>query len=124
MTNYDKNQSVTVDLLNTSIAELKQTIKESATEVKESVKHMFGEYTEEILVPAVRNIVQEENGESKTELKDYIDEKIGSLRGDLISVLRGEHERDHNFKIKILEIIRRNKLAPDEELVFLTELAK
>ncbi|MDP3985408.1 MAG: hypothetical protein Q8P82_01470 [bacterium] len=96
------------------------------------LKETLGEFTEDVLMPAIRDIVKEEVrdvvtkeiGSAKSELKDYVDTKISSLRGDLISVIRGERDRDQTFKEKMLEVLKRNKLASEEELSFMAELVR
>lgn len=118
MNTYESNTPVTVGILKEVVPEI----------IKEVMPAILGEYTEEVVLPAVREIVkdevQKEIGEFRTEIKDYMDGKLNSLRGDLISVMKGEHDRDRSWKKKILDIIKRNKLAPDDEIDLLGELAR
>ncbi len=93
---------------------------------------VLGEFTEQVLLPAVQEIVKaevraevrSEIGIFRTEIKGYIDEKLGDLRGDLVSVFTGDRDRDRNFKAKVIDIIRRNKLAREDEISVLAQLAR
>ena len=56
--------------------------------------------------------------------KDYLDDKLADLKGDVIAVIKGDRERDRVFKTRLLMIIRRNKLAKASELKLLSELIR
>lgn len=107
----------------------------------------LAEFTEKTILPAVADIVDktvEEKLETKleeklekletrlekkfavfrNEIKDYFDRKLAETKGDIIAVIKGDRERDRTFKIKLLEIVKRNKLANPKELEFLVELIR
>jgi len=56
--------------------------------------------------------------------KDYLDDKLADLKGDVIAIITGDRGRDKLFKTKLLEIIKRNKLAKGGELQVLLKLAR
>lgn len=62
--------------------------------------------------------------ESTMVTKDYLDDKLADLKGDIVTVIKGDRERDRAFKIKLLAIIKRNKLAKTNELKVLSELIR
>ena len=63
-------------------------------------------------------------GEMEYNLKLYLDDRLADLKGDIIAVIKGDRERDRAFKVKLLAIIRRNKLAKTNELKLLSELIR
>lgn len=125
MASNNDNQPVTVGILNTT---LKKALKENNVELREEIKkdtlHLLGEFTEEVLLPAVDKIVDDKIGTAKIELKDYTHREITKLRGDLVVIVRGDKDRDQTFKTKVVEIFDRNKLAQPDELIILSELAR
>ncbi|GEM_PF-5049814 len=133
MIQHNDNTPVTIGILNESLKEAMKTnreeIKKDTQEItREIMTEVLGEFTEEVLLPAVTTIVkdeiQKEIGLAKTELKDYVDKKNGELRGDIISVMKGDKDRDQTFKTKMTEIVARNKLARDDEVTLLYGLAR
>lgn len=124
MTAHNDNAPVTVGILNTTLKEALKTQREDIKkDTREIVGEVLGEFTEEVLLPAVTTIVKDEIGVAKTELKEYVDKKNAELRGDLVSVMRGDKDRDQTFKTKMTEIVARNKLAKDDEVALLYGLA-
>ncbi len=61
-------------------------------------------------------------GEVEYHLKSYIDDKLADTKGDIIAAIKGDKGRDRVFKTKLLTIIKRNKLAKDNELKVLAGL--
>lgn len=61
-------------------------------------------------------------GEVEYHLKSYIDDKLADTKGDIIAAIKGDKDRDKVFKIKLLTIIKRNKLAKESELKALSGL--
>jgi len=68
--------------------------------------------------------VDKKFSEMEYNLKSYLDDKLADLKGDIVAVIKGDRERDQVFKIKLLSIIRRNKLAKTNELKLLSELIR
>jgi len=88
----------------------------------------LGKFTDDVLLPAVKNIVHDEIdsqvGKFRHELKDYIDDKLAETKGDIISYIKGDQERDKNWKFKIVNILKREKLAKPQELKILSNLIR
>lgn len=88
----------------------------------------LAEFTEEVLLPAVKDIVKDEIkieiGEHRHEMKDYIDSKLAETKGDIISYIKGDKERDKNWKVKVINILKRQKLAKPEEIQILSDLIR
>lgn len=124
MIQHNENTTVTVGILNKTLKEaLKINREEIKKDTRKIVHETLGEFTEEVLLPAIDQIVDEKVGSAKTELKDYVDKKNAELRGNLVSVMRGDKDRDQTFKTKMTEIVARNKLAKDDEVALLYGLA-
>ena len=92
----------------------------------------LGEFTKDVLLPAVKNIVKDtvkeeiktEIGKHRHDMKIYIDSKISENKGDIISYIKGDRERDKNWKIKVVNILKRGKLAKPQELKILIDLIR
>ncbi|MEK7068165.1 MAG: hypothetical protein AAB956_04160 [Patescibacteria group bacterium] len=88
----------------------------------------LAEFTEAVVLPAVKEIVKEEVsleiGRHRHEMKMYIDSKLAETKGDIIAFIKGDKERDKNWKIKIIEILKRQKLVKVDELNMLLALAR
>ncbi len=88
----------------------------------------LAEFTEEVLLPAVKDIVKDEIkieiGKHRHEMKDYIDSKLAETKGDIISYIKGDKERDKSWKIKVINILKRQKLAKPEEIRILSDLIR
>jgi len=100
------------------------------------VLHIF---TEDILLPAVENMMDSKFSEhthkmentidrklakNTHEMKDYIDSKLADQKGDIIAVVKSDRERDNNWKLKVVEILKRNKLANPKELELLIDFVR
>ena len=63
-------------------------------EVKEVVSEVLGEFTEDVLLLSIDKIVDnridEKIGKHRHEMKNYIDEKLASTKGDIISYMKGD----------------------------------
>jgi hypothetical protein len=96
----------------------------------------LAEFTEEVLLPAVKDIVIDvvkaetekiidfKLGKQNIELRDYIDKKMDETKGDIISYMQGDHERDKNWKMKVINILKRQKMAKPDEIKILTDLIR
>ncbi|MFH0956147.1 MAG: hypothetical protein V1801_02980 [Candidatus Falkowbacteria bacterium] len=88
----------------------------------------LGKFTEEVILPAVENIVDQKLdskfGKHTHEMKSYIDSKLAETKGDIISFMQGDQERDKNWKYKIINILKREKLAKPEEIKILANLIR
>ena len=86
------------------------------------------EFTEEVLLPSVKTIVKEEIkteiGEHRHDMKVYIDSKMSENKCDIISYIKGDRERDKGWKMKIVNILKREKLVKPVELKILADLIR
>lgn len=85
-------------------------------------------FTEEVLLPSVKTMVKEEIkteiGKHRHDMKNYIDSKLSDTKGDIISYIKGDRERDQSWKMKIVNILKREKLAKPVELKILADLIR
>ena len=72
----------------------------------------------------VENIVDQKLAKQTYELKNYIDSKTNETKGDIISIIKGDRDRDKNWKVKVVNILKREKLAKPQELKILAELIR
>src|SRR3989339_78658 len=95
---------------------------------KKELGEVLGTFAEDVLLPAVERIVDEKIDQKLAkhthEMKDYIDSKLADQKGDIIEYIKGEQERDNNWKLKVVEILKRNKLANPKELELLTDFVR
>lgn len=88
----------------------------------------LGKFTEEVILPAVENIMDQKLdsklGKFNHEMKNHIDSKLTETKGDIISFMKGDQERDKNWKYKIINILKREKLAKPEEVKILSNLIR
>ena len=88
----------------------------------------LGQFTEEVLLPAVENIVDQKLdkrfAKHTYEMKDYIDGKLSETKGDIITYIKGDRERDNGWKMKIVNILKREKLIKPQELKILADLIR
>ncbi|MDP2830544.1 MAG: hypothetical protein Q8O21_00580 [bacterium] len=88
----------------------------------------LAEFTEEVLLPAVENIVDQKLdkrlAKQTHDMKNYIDSKLTETKGDIISYIKGDKERDKSWKIKVINILKRQKLAKPEEIRILSDLIR
>jgi hypothetical protein len=54
--------------------------------------------------------------------KSYLDQKLGAHTETIISRIDRKFEREKKFKLGLLEIVKRNKLASQEEIQTLEQL--
>lgn len=96
--------------------------------VKKAVKNDLCEFTEEVLLPAVENIVDQKLdkrlAKQTHDMKNYIDSKLSETKGDIISYIKGDSERDRNWKMKVVNILKREKLVKPVELKILADLIR
>jgi len=88
----------------------------------------LGKFTEEVILPAVENIVEQKLdsklGQHTHEMKSYMDSKLAETKGDIISFIKGDQDRDKNWKNKIINILKREKLAKPAEIKILANLIR
>lgn len=102
------------------------------------------EFTEEILLPRIEEIVKKVSGlekrmdglEGKMEgleekmgtmeynLKAYIDKKFDEYITDLFNRLNRKEQKEKQFKEKVVDLLKRHGIGTVEELAFLEGLAK
>ena len=56
--------------------------------------------------------------------KVYIDGKFSNQKDDIIAYIKGDRERDNQWKLKIIDILKRNKLAKPTELELLANFVR
>lgn len=117
MKKQDKNKP----LIKTDLDNLYNKLDKSI-DLKFDVK--LGKFTEEVLLPAVNNIISDEIGKHRHEMKNYIDSKLAETKGDIISFMKGDQERDKNWKYKVINILKRAKIAKPPEVEILTNLIR
>lgn len=76
------------------------------------------------MLPAVNDIVSNEIGKHRHEMKNYIDSKLSETKGDIISFIKGDQERDKTWKYKVVDILKRKKIAKPEEAEILANLIR
>ena len=102
---------------------------------KKELVEVLGTFTETVLLPAVDNMLDSRFGEYTRvvdnkfakhthEMKDYIDSKLSAQKGDIIAYIKGDRERDNQWKLKIIDILKRNKLAKPTELELLANFVR
>lgn len=87
-------------------------------EIDKSFDVKLGRFAEEVILPAVSRIISDEIGKRHHEMKNYIDVKLPENKGDIISYMKGDRERDKSWKIKIVSILKREKLAETGNWIF------
>ncbi len=96
--------------------------------IKKATREDFMEFTDDVLLPAIENIVDDKLdkrfGEHTHEMKSYIDSKLTENKGDIIAYIKGDQERDKNWKIKILGVLKREKIIKPQELKILSDLIR
>ncbi len=145
---------------------------------KKDLVEVLGIFTEDVLLPAMENMMDEKmdkrfaehthgmkayiddksaqqkgdiieyiKGAHTKEMKAYIDDKSAQQKGDIIEYIKGAHtkemkayieeqkddlvsyikgdkERDKSWKLKVLDILKKNKLASPKELELLADFVK
>ncbi|PIT94162.1 hypothetical protein COU00_00605 [Candidatus Falkowbacteria bacterium CG10_big_fil_rev_8_21_14_0_10_43_11] len=90
--------------------------------------HEMKAYIDSKLSDQKGDIIEYIKGEHTDEMKRYIDStldsKLADQKGDIISVVKGDRERDKSWKLKNLDILKRNKLANPKELELLADFAR
>ena len=69
-------------------------------------------------------IVSDEIGEHRNEMKNYINSKMSEVEGNITSFIKGDKERDKSWKVKITNILQREKIAKPVETKLLLNLIK
>ncbi|MDD4901253.1 MAG: hypothetical protein PHS62_04065 [Patescibacteria group bacterium] len=104
--------------------EVNQSFDKKFDEINKSFDVKLGKFAEEVILPAVSRIVSDEVGKHRHEMKNYIDVKLSENKGDIISYMKGDQERDKSWKTKVINIFKREKIANQQELEILINLIK
>jgi hypothetical protein len=99
-------------------------------EQKYLTKTELAEFTEETLLPAVEKIVDDKLeeklnvkfGEFRHEIKSYIDDKLADTKGDIIFAIRGEKDKDKSFKLKLVNMMKHDRINDQQEIAALEVL--
>lgn len=124
MRKNNKTEPITKADLNDLSNKLEKSFDKKFKKIDKSIDIKLGKFTEEVLLPAVSEIVSNEIGKHRHEMKNYIDSKLTENKGDIISFIKGDKERDKSWKFKIINILEREKLAKPQELEILANLIK
>jgi len=92
---------------------------------KESEKKFdvkLGQFTDDVLLPAISEVIRKEIGAHRYEMKDYIDKKMAENKGDIVAYIKPMTEKDREWKRTVLDVLERHKLARQEELNRLCDL--
>lgn len=54
--------------------------------------------------------------------KNYLSDKLGDLAAEIGARIERKKEQDRKFKEKVIEILKRNSLAEEDEILFLKKL--
>lgn len=94
----------------------------------------LGKVIEQNITPAMeamRTELSGEIGKLRSDIIDHVDRKFNEANGELarvkneiLAMIKGDRERDVEFKIKIIEVLDRSKLLQNEEVPFLQQLAR
>lgn len=95
-----------------------------ADRLDKGINIKLGKFTDDVLLPGIKNIVSDETGKLRHELKNYIDDKLAETKGDIISFIKGDQERDKNWKLKVVNILKRENLIKSGELKILIDLLR
>ncbi|MBI2483173.1 hypothetical protein HYV74_03280 [Candidatus Uhrbacteria bacterium] len=79
---------------------------------------MLGEFTEEVLLPAVERIVQTEIAKSEHRMKAWVEERLADLRAEIVLLTRKE---DHKV-LRLVDMLRAKKLLTDHEVAELLRM--
>lgn len=113
MTKKDKNKPI-----------VKADLDNLYEKLDNSFDDKLGKFAEEVILPAVGRIISDGIGKHWHEMKNYIDVKLSETKGDIISYMKGDQERDKNWKMKVINIFKREKIAKPQELEMLANLLK
>lgn len=105
---------------------------------KKDLREELGEFTEQVLLPAVERIIDErvpriidervpriidqKIGAHRDQMIDYIDRRLSSATGEIVAAIRGDRERDRVFKTKLVDLLKRRQLLDEHELLIFQEL--
>src|SRR3989338_7036098 len=93
---------------------------------KKELVEVLGAFTEDVLMPAMNRLMDDKldkrfavNAQDMDkrfakhthQMKGYIDSKLTDQKGDIIAYMKGDRERENNWKLKVVDILQRNKLA-------------
>lgn len=87
----------------------------------------LGHFAEDIIIPAMNSMIDEKLDEKfrkhQVQERTYLDNKLSDLQSDILMALEGHKEQDRSFKLKLLDIMGRNKLVKPDEIKALLALA-
>ena len=82
----------------------------------------LGQFTDDVLLPAISEIIKREIGAHRYDMKVYIDSKMSENKGDIVAYIKPMTEKDRKWKRTVLDVLERHKLAKQEELNRLCDL--
>ena len=84
------------------------------------------EYTDELLIPKVGEIMDEKikmgNASLEHSLKSYIDDKLADYSSDIFKRLDKKYEKEKQFKSKVVELFRAHHIGTPEDVAYLEGL--
>lgn len=95
---------------------MEQHEEDNAPMTRKMLVHTLGEFTEQVLLPAVQRIVHEEVSkevvQSEHRLKVWVDERLADLRADIVLLTRKEDRK----VLKIVDLLREKNILNDSEV--------
>ena len=95
---------------------------------KKEFVEILGGFTEDVLLPSVERIFNEKIDQKFAkhayEMKNYIDGKLADQKGDIIAYIKGDRERDRSWKMKVIEILKKSKLAKPQDITMLINFVR
>ncbi len=105
-------------------------MKNNSPATKEEMKDLLVEFANDFLIPAMsdmmdgkidglRTEMKSENVKLEHNLKTYIDRKLSDYTTDIFKRLEKESQKDKDYKQKVIEILKKNKIGTGEDIAFL-----
>lgn len=90
--------------------------------------HEMKDYIDSKLADQKGDIIEYIKGGHTSEMKKYIDSaldsKLADQKGDIIAVIKGDQERDKSWKMKVIEILKKSKLAAPQDIEMLVNFVR
>ena len=111
MGNIEKDNSIT-----------KKDLNNLADRLEKNFNERLGQFTDDVLLPAISEIVRKEIGAHRYDMKVYIDSKMSENKGDIIAYIKPITQKDKEWKRIVIDVLEKHKLARQEELKRLCDL--
>lgn len=91
---------------------MEQRQEDNAPVTKKVLVEVLGEFTEQVLLPAVQQIVRTEIAQSEHRLKVWVDERLAILRADITLLTRKEDRK----VLRLVDMLRQKQVLSDPEV--------